>query len=224
LGHSKIIIFALVPIILSIGILPALDIIQEADASAAQGPKGAKSYGSKNNQVVCGDRLCSESEPTPQASMSSRVDAPFPIPTLEGEDMGISPMIDIFSTPAAKGERMSIQVEFEGPDGNSLENVNFNIMATQNGQVVLDEQRVHDDDGEMSFLTMALPADASDASPVDVEVEFLGFGVDEPFTGPIGEEEIQVVPEFGTIAMMILGVSIVSIIAITAKSKVIPKL
>jgi len=98
-------------------------------------------------------------------------------------------------------------------------------MATQNGQVVLDEQRVHDDDGEMSFLTMALPADASDASPVDIDVEFLGFGVDEPFTGAIGEdEEIQVVPEFGTIAMMILGVSIVSIIAITAKSKVIPKL
>jgi len=157
--------------------------------------------------------------------MSSRFDAPLPIPTLEGEDMGISPMIDIFSTPAAKGERMSIQVEFEGPDGNSLENVNFNIMATQNGQVVLDEQRVHDDDGEMSFLTMALPADSSDASPVDIDVEFLGFGIDPPFTGPIGQmEETQVVPEFGTIAMMILGVSIVSIIAVTARSKVIPRL
>ena len=225
MGHSKIAIFALVPIILSIGLIPALEIIQEADATTAQGPKGAKSFGSKNNRIVCGDRLCSESEPTPQASMSSRMNPNLQIPTLGGEDMGISPMIDIFSTPAAKGERMSIEVEFEDSEGNSFENVNFNIMATQNGQVVLDEQGVYDDDGEMSFLTMALPADASDASPVDIDVEFLGFGVDEPFTGPIGEaEEIQVVPEFGTIAVMILGVAIISIIAVTAKSKVIPRM
>ncbi len=222
MGHSKIVIFALVPIILSIGIIPALEIIQEADGQA-QGPKGAKSYGSKNNRIICGDRLCSESEPTPQASMSSRMNPNLQMPG--GEDMGISPMIDIFSTPAAKGERMSIEVEFEDLDGNSFENVNFNIMATQNGQVVLDEQGVHDDDGEMSFLTMALPADASDANPVDIDVEFLGFGVDEPFTGPIGEEEqIQVVPEFGTIAVMILGVAIISIIAVTARSKVIPRM
>jgi len=34
----------------------------------------------------------------------------------------------------------------------------------------------------------------------------------------------QVVPEFGTIAVMILGISIISIIAVTARSKVIPRL
>ncbi|MFB5631278.1 MAG: PEFG-CTERM sorting domain-containing protein, partial [Nitrosopumilaceae archaeon] len=34
----------------------------------------------------------------------------------------------------------------------------------------------------------------------------------------------KVVPEFGTIAMMILAVSIISIIAVTAKTRVIPKL
>jgi len=36
--------------------------------------------------------------------------------------------------------------------------------------------------------------------------------------------ETQVVPEFGTIAVMILGISIISIIAVTARSKVIPRL
>ena len=46
-----------------------------------------------------------------------------------------------------------------------------------------------------------------------------------PLPTPLTDDfNIQVVPEFGTITMMILGVSIVSIIAITAKSKVIPKL
>jgi len=35
---------------------------------------------------------------------------------------------------------------------------------------------------------------------------------------------LQVVPEFGTIAALMLAISIVSIIAVTAKTRVIPKL
>jgi len=77
----------------------------------------------------------------------------------------------------------------------------------------------------MTHTTMALPVDASSTMPVDVTVTFNGFGIDPPFTGPIGEDStMQVVPEFGTIAMMILGVGIVSIIAISAKSRVIPRI
>ncbi|MDH3361369.1 MAG: PEFG-CTERM sorting domain-containing protein, partial [Nitrosopumilus sp.] len=47
----------------------------------------------------------------------------------------------------------------------------------------------------------------------------------DPKTGPIGEKVVfsNVVPEFGTIAMMILAVAIISIVAVTAKSRVIPK-
>ena len=33
----------------------------------------------------------------------------------------------------------------------------------------------------------------------------------------------NVVPEFGTIAMMILAVAIISIVAVTAKSRVVPR-
>ena len=54
--------FFLIPLILTIGILPALEFIQilpEAEGQAV-GPPSTKSYGSKNNNVVCGDRLCSE--------------------------------------------------------------------------------------------------------------------------------------------------------------------
>ena len=137
-------------------------------------------------------------------------------------------MINIESQPAGAGESMTIDVEFVSTEGD-IEHVNYNIMATQDGQVVLDEQGVHDHDGVMSHTTMALPSAASGDNPVDVEVEFLGFGLpdDDPstWTGPIGQMgETQVVPEFGTIAVMILGVAIVSIIAVTARSKVIPRL
>jgi len=147
--------------------------------------------------------------------------------TVGGEAMaGI--MINIESQPAGAGEMMTIDVEFENMAGETA-HVNYNIKATQDGQVVLDDQGVHDHDGVMSHTTMALPSAASGDNPVDIDVEFLGFGLpdDDPstWTGPIGQMgETQVVPEFGTIAMMILGVSIVSIIAITAKSKVIPRL
>ncbi len=134
-------------------------------------------------------------------------------------------MVMITSDPVSQGEMMTVNVEITDMDGNMVEHVNYNVKATQNGEVVLDDQGVHDHDGVMSHETSALPAAASGDSPVDVEVEFLGFGIDPPFTGPIGYmEEAQVVPEFGTIAVMILGVAIVSIIAVTARSKVIPRL
>jgi predicted secreted protein with PEFG-CTERM motif len=47
----------------------------------------------------------------------------------------------------------------------------------------------------------------------------------EQRTGPIGEKVVfsNVVPEFGTIAMMILAVAIISIVAVTAKSRVVPR-
>ena len=223
--------FFLIPLILTIGILPALEFIQiipEAEAQQkAVGPVGAKSYGSKNNHIVCGDRLCSETKPTSQAAASDRVTQITnqgsllepSLPTVENL------VIDIDSQPAGAGEMMTIEVEFEDNQGNYFEHVNYNIKATQNGKVVLDEKGVHDHDGQMTHTTNKLAADSSDDSPVDVEVEFLGFGIDPPFTGPIGNmEQAVVVPEFGTIAMMILGISIVSIIALGAKTRIIPKL
>jgi len=181
----------------------------------------------KNNDRVCGDRLCSETEPTSQAAASDRVTqitnqgallAPS-LPTVQNLVIGID------SQPVGAGEMMTIEVEFEDNQGNYYEHVNYNIKATQNGKVVLDEKGVHDHDGQMTHTTMTLPEASTGNSPVDVRVEFLGFGIDPPFTGPIGNmEQAVVVPEFGTIAMMILGISIVSIIALGAKTRIIPKL
>ena len=134
-------------------------------------------------------------------------------------------MVNIESQPAGAGERMTIEVTFMNMDGSSVEHVNYNVKAMQDGQTVLDDMGVHDHDGSMSHETEPLPSAASGSNPVDIEVEFLGFGVNEPFTGPVGHmESAQVVPEFGTIAVMILAVAIVSIIAVTSKSKVIPRL
>ena len=227
-------IFFLIPLILSIGIASSVsffDLIQEAEGAPAVGPKGAKSFGARNAGIVCGDRLCSEDEPTGQKSSSTRITPSQPAPSVSKEDvmhrfLNNSPMIEIETHPAGAGQSMSIEVEFEDPQGNNYQDVNYNIKATQNGQVILDEQGVYDQDGENNHRTMSLPRASSDSDPVEVEVEFLGFGTNDALSGPnIGEfEKIQVVPEFGTIAVMILGISIISIIAVTARSKVIPRL
>ena len=67
---------------------------------------------------------------------------------------------------------------------------------------------------------------ASDDNPVDIQVVSLGIGLPgEDWTGPMGEiASQQVVPEFGTIAMIVLGVAIMSIIVVTSKSKIIPRI
>ncbi len=134
-------------------------------------------------------------------------------------------MVEITTGSAGAGEMVTVTVEFTDMDGNAVEHVNYDVMATQDGTTILDDTGVHDHDGVMDHTTMEIAMAASDATPIDVQVTFNGFGIDPPFTGPIGEVATkQVVPEFGTIAMMILGISIISIIAVTAKIRVIPRL
>ena len=130
--------------------------------------------------------------------------------TLTAADIAIS-----VDDGAKAGEKVAIDVTING------EHVNYDIVATHNGETILDESDVHSHTGEGSHTTPALSADASDDNPIDVTVTFQGFGFPgDDKTGPIGlTNTAQAVPEFGTIAAMILVVAIVSIIAITSKSR-----
>ena len=124
--------------------------------------------------------------------------------------------VSIWTTEPMAGEMMEVHVEFE-----DSEHVNHDITVTQNGESVLDDIGAHHHEGSGMHTTAPL----SSSDPVDITITFQGFGVDDPKTGPIGEEVVfsNVVPEFGTIAMMILAVAIISIVAVTAKSRVVPR-
>ena len=130
--------------------------------------------------------------------------------TLTAADIAIS-----VDDGAKAGEKVAIDVTING------EHVNYDIVATHNGETILDESDNHSHTGEGSHTTSALSADASDDNPIDVTVTFQGFGFPgDDKTGPIGlTNTAQAVPEFGTIAAMILVVAIVSIIVITSKSR-----
>ncbi len=121
--------------------------------------------------------------------------------------------VEIWTSAPTAGERMEITVAFD-----ESEHVNYDILVTQNGESVLEETLTHHHNGVGSHMTA--PLDSAD--PVDITITFQGYGIKPPqFTGPIGEQVVftNVVPEFGTIAALILVVAIVSIIAVTAKSK-----
>ncbi|MBI5146132.1 MAG: PEFG-CTERM sorting domain-containing protein [Thaumarchaeota archaeon] len=132
--------------------------------------------------------------------------------------------VGIHSGVPTEGEELSLEIEFTDADGNAIEHVNYDIVATQDGTEVLSESEQHTHDGLADFTTSGLSSD----SPVDVQIKILGLGLPDDqvnWEGPMGETiSVQVVPEFGQIAMMILAVAIVSIVAVTARSKVIPRL
>ena len=122
------------------------------------------------------------------------------------------------------GKEMSIDVTFTDAAGKAISHINYDITAMQGGVEVLSESGMHEHTGVGKHTTSALASD----SPVDVQVTILGIGLPDQeanWTGPKGDVvKLQVVPEFGTIAALVLAISIVSIIAVTAKTRVIPKL
>jgi len=128
------------------------------------------------------------------------------------------------STPTA-GEAMTINVEFtDAATGNVIEHINYDITATQAGTTVIEPMSAHEHMADVEHMTAAL----SSGDPVDVTITIRGIGLpgeEANWTGPMGDVVMfTVVPEFGTIAVMILGIAIVSIIAMSARSKIIPRI
>jgi len=121
-------------------------------------------------------------------------------------------------TDSAMGDGTHFDIEF------SEIHVNYEIIATQNGETILQETGHA---MEMTGANYHIDAVGSDESPIDIEIVSLGIGppdAEDDWTGPTGTvATTQVVPEFGTIAMMVLAIAIISIVAVTAKSRVIPR-
>jgi len=132
----------------------------------------------------------------------------------DGEDEEL--MVSIRDSAVKGGTQVDLEL--------SELHVNYEITATQNGKVIYQETR------HAMKLSDSIQVDAvgSDKNPIDVKIVSLGVGVpgaEEDWTGPVGTiATAKVVPEFGTVAMMILAVSIISIVAVTAKTRVIPRL
>ena len=133
---------------------------------------------------------------------------------------------EIVTSEGKVNDAMTIDVTITDMDGNAVEHITYNVKATQGSQTLMDEEgHMHMSVMTNTHTTTALDIDASDNMPVNIMVTAVGFGHDDQYQEASGEIATkQVVPEFGTITMMILAISIISIIAMTSKSKMIPRL
>ena len=134
--------------------------------------------------------------------------------------------VEITASNPVANEVMTIDVTFRDSSSALAQHANYDIVATQGGQEVLSMMGAHEHEGQGMHTTASLTSD----EPVDIEVTLLGFGLPGDkanWSGPKGEIiTFNVVPEFGTIAAMILAVAIISIIAVTARTRlsIVPRI
>ena len=121
-------------------------------------------------------------------------------------------------TESAMGDGTHVYLEF------SEIHVNYEMIGMQN------DEEIFTIPGHAMEMTSDHHIDAvgTPESPLDIKIVPLGIGPpdaeDDWTSATITDgDTIQVVPEFGTIAMMVLAVAIISIVAVTAKSRVIPR-
>ena len=121
--------------------------------------------------------------------------------------------VELTATQLVEQRVMQIDVVFK-----DSEHVNYDIVAVQDGQTVLEDMGAHEHKGVGSHRTMPLDL-PPEQSPLDITVTFNGYGIDT-MTGETGDVVFaSIVPEFGAVAALVLAVAIVSIIAVTARSR-----
>ena len=96
------------------------------------------------------------------------------------------------------GQQSRIDVVFD-----DAEQVNYDLVATQNGVDVLTDKNYHAITGSGTHMTNALESD----EPLDITIVVQGYGMSKPYTGPIDESVVftNIVPEFGMIVIVVLG-------------------
>ena len=129
--------------------------------------------------------------------------------------------VELTATPLPEQRVMKIDVVFV-----DSEHVNYDIVAVQDGMTVLEDTGAHEHMGMGTHRTMPLEQDP-DMSPLEITVTFNGYGMGDDITGETGDVVFaNIVPEFGTVAALVLAVAIVSIVAVTARSRLglVPRL
>jgi predicted secreted protein with PEFG-CTERM motif len=190
----------------------------EAAAEAAEAAEAAAEAAEAEAEAAAAEAAAAEAAAPEEAAALAEEAAAAEAAALEAEEAAADVELMVMISDSAVMGGTQIELEF------SELHVNYDMTATQNGEVVFEETGLH----SMTLIaTHQIDAVGSDEDPIDVEVVSLGIGApgnEDNWTGPVGQvTTAQVVPEFGTIAMMVLAVAIISIVAVTAKSRVVPR-
>src|SRR5574337_234788 len=129
--------------------------------------------------------------------------------------------ITITSTPIEMHKPLALQISFTDSKGNKILHENYGIRAMQqesNGITILSNQTAYAENGD--DLQVTLPLD--NASPVNFQIQLQGSGLPgtDPSTweGQIDTVGMTVVPEFGSLASVILVVSFMAVVLLVRRS------
>ena len=133
---------------------------------------------------------------------------------------------EITASNPTSDEKMSLEIKFRDSNNGSVkEHANYDIIVSQNDQEILSVRGEHAPEGTSIYSTP--PLGSSDQ--IDIKVTMLGFGLPDEesnWSGPQGEILMfNVVPEFGTVALVVMFVAISAVVLMSSKyTQVIPKL
>jgi len=136
-----------------------------------------------------------------------------------------SEMVIVDSPAPTSGQPLTISLNFTDASGNNLKHVNYAITVVQDNNTVLNNPTGHTHTGLDTQTTSALTS----SDPADITITLNGQGLPgtdpSTWTGVKGETlNFHVVPEFGSIAAIVLAIAVIGTIVFTAKTRVLPKL
>ncbi|MFQ5440587.1 MAG: hypothetical protein ACE5DL_03890 [Nitrosopumilaceae archaeon] len=137
--------------------------------------------------------------------------------TLESGEM----IVQIIASKPKANQSMEINLFFLDDKKVLMSNVNYGIKIKQQGQEILENKNIFSEKGLSTLITRPLDSE----EPVVLDISINGIGnpeIPEEWTGPQGELIMfTIVPEFGTIAMAIFGLTIIAVIIFSKVNKTI---
>jgi len=115
--------------------------------------------------------------------LKTELDAMSPI-MLQATSTDGSMTVEITVNIPKEDETMSIDLKFVfAKSGGIVRHINYDLLAMQGEQILLDETGKHNHKGLATHKTMELDSD----DPVVLTVTIQGIGIDPPLKGPIGD-------------------------------------
>ena len=125
--------------------------------------------------------------------------------------------VKLITTEPVANNSLHFEIFFLDSNSSPIQNINYSVEATQNKHQVMNSNG-YSENGFVNLST--LPLSSNEQITVNVTINGIGLPEDENnWNGPKGQVIMfNVVPEFGTMVMMILIISIISSIVLSRRA------
>jgi predicted secreted protein with PEFG-CTERM motif len=141
---------------------------------------------------------------------------------LRGSTEGGEITAQIISSSPAANQSMEINLSFLDQNNKLIPFVNYGIKIKQQDKEILVNKNIFSEKGLSSLITR--PLNSGDPIVIDISINGIGTSENqEELTGPIGEMIFfTIIPEFGTMVIMVFVLTIMAVIILNRAKKGIP--